>query len=78
MTEMQTQRSRPQQKRGEIDLHRRLDLGSLALMLVGLASGALSYWLVTSSNLNPLVIAPSVVATTLGCTHLIKRQAPRR
>lgn len=57
--------------------HRRLDVGSLALLLVGLVSGAFSYWLVADHGLNPFIIVPSVVAATIGGTHLSKREATR-
>ncbi|BBZ65839.1 hypothetical protein MINS_12680 [Mycolicibacterium insubricum] len=56
---------------------RRLDLPSLALTIIGLAFGALSYRLVTYSDINALVMVPSVVAVTVGVTHLFKREAPR-
>lgn len=48
--------------------HRRLDPASLSLMLVGLISGVLSYWLVMDRRFNPLVIVPSIVAATIGAT----------
>lgn len=57
--------------------HRRLDVASLALLLVGLVFGVLSYWLVADHGLNPLVIVPSVVAATIGVTHVSKREATR-
>ncbi len=56
---------------------RRLDVASLALTLIGLASGAFSYCLVTYADANALVMTPSIVAVTIGITHLIKREAPR-
>lgn len=57
--------------------HRRLDAASLALLLIGLAAGVFSYWLITYRGLNALIIVPSIVAMTIGATHLIKREAPR-
>ncbi|WP_264079736.1 hypothetical protein [Mycolicibacter algericus] len=39
--------------------------------------GAISYWLITTAGVNALVIVPSIVAATIGITHLIKREAPR-
>ncbi|GFG83335.1 hypothetical protein BST10_18780 [Mycolicibacter algericus DSM 45454] len=56
---------------------RRLDVPSLLLALVGLIFGAISYWLITTAGVNALVIVPSIVAATIGITHLIKREAPR-
>lgn len=56
---------------------RRLDLPSLALAVIGLAAGVFSYLLVTYASVNALVMAPSIVAVTIGATHLVKREAPR-
>lgn len=55
----------------------RVDLSGVALFLIGLVSGILSYLLVSVSDVNPLVLVPSVVAATLGATSLTKREAPR-
>lgn len=55
----------------------RLDIPSLFLTLVGLIFGGASYWLITAERANPLIIVPSVVAVTIGATHLLKREAPR-
>lgn len=55
---------------------RTLDVASLALLVLGLAFGALSYWLITNRGLNALILIPSIVAATTGATHLFKRQAP--
>lgn len=55
---------------------RRLDVASLTLLLVGLAFGVLSYWLITADDFNALVIVPSIVAVTIGASHLFKREAP--
>jgi ribose/xylose/arabinose/galactoside ABC-type transport system permease subunit len=57
---------------------RRLDVASLALLLIGLVFGVFSYWLITAEELSPLVIVPSMVAAIFGATHLVKREAPRR
>ena len=57
--------------------HRRLDIPSLVLLVIGLVFGAVSYWLVTDRGLNPLIIAPSIVAATLGLTHITKHEATR-
>ena len=56
---------------------RRLDVASLILFLVGLAFGALCYWLITSHGANVLIMVPSVVAATVGITHIVKREATR-
>lgn len=56
---------------------RRLDVAGLALLLIGLTCGALSYWLIQERGLTPLALVPSVVAATLGVTHLTKLEAPR-
>ena len=58
--------------------HRRLDLASLALLVVGLVAGTFSYWLITERGLNALIIVPSIVAATTGALHLTKREAARR
>lgn len=56
--------------------HRRLDVASLVLLAIGLISGCLSYWLITEREVSPLIIVPSVVAATIGATHISKREAP--
>lgn len=56
---------------------RRLDVASLALLLLGLVSAAFAYWLVADHGQNPLILAPSIVAATVGASHITKRQAPR-
>lgn len=58
--------------------HRRLDGPSLALLLIGLLFGGLSYWLVVEHGLNPLIIVPSIVAATVGAIHITKGEASRR
>lgn len=55
----------------------RLDLASAVLTLIGLVFGAVAYWLIDAESANALVIIPSVVAFTIGITHLKKREAPR-
>lgn len=57
---------------------RSLDAASVVLMLIGLASAALAYWLITVEGFNALVLVPSVVAFTTGASHLTKREAPRQ
>lgn len=56
---------------------RRLDFAGLALLLIGIVFGAVAYVLISVSSFNALIIVPSVVAVTLGATHLIKKEAPR-
>ncbi|MCU1614696.1 MAG: hypothetical protein JWO98_2236 [Frankiales bacterium] len=58
--------------------HRRLDVASLALLLIGLVFGAVSYWLITVHGLSALIIVPSIVAVTIGATHITKREASRQ
>ena len=57
--------------------HRRLDVASLILLLISVSFGAFSYWLVTSHQLNAAILIPSVVAATIGATHLTKLEASR-
>lgn len=54
---------------------RRLDVASLALLLVGLAFGVLAYWLITERGMNALILVPAVVAATTGALHITKREA---
>jgi hypothetical protein len=56
---------------------RRLDVASLALLLLGLACGCLAYWLITAHGLNPLILVPPVAAATTGASHITKREAAR-
>jgi hypothetical protein len=56
---------------------RRLDVWGLVLLLVGALSGLFSYWLITTADVNVLVIVPSIVAATIGALHLTKLEAPR-
>ncbi|SKG76491.1 Uncharacterised protein [Mycobacteroides abscessus subsp. bolletii] len=56
---------------------RRLDLPSLALTFIGIVCGFVAYWLINAEGANTLVIVPSIVAVTIGATHLINRDAPR-
>lgn len=53
---------------------RRLDVASLALLLVGLICALFSYWLITAHGLNPLILVPSVAAATTGAGHITKRE----
>jgi len=56
---------------------RKLDVVSLILLLIGLACGVVSYWLITVVGFNALILVPSVVVATTGATHLTKLEAPR-
>lgn len=56
---------------------RYVDVVSLVVMAIGVLFGVVSYCLVSFADVNVLVIAPSIVAITLGATHLIKHEAPR-
>jgi len=58
-------------------MSRRLDTASLALLLIGLVCGGISYWLVADLGLNVLIIVPSIVAATTGALHITKREASR-
>lgn len=60
------------------DQRRRLDSASLALLVVGVVSAALSFWLIGMHDLSAVVIFPSIVAVTTGASHITKREAPRR
>lgn len=56
---------------------RRIDVPSLGLLLLGLVTGAIAYWLSVEADQSPLWLIPSVVAVTVGAMHLIKREARR-
>ena len=56
---------------------RRLDLASTTLFLLGLVFAVVSYVLITQHGANPALLVPSIIAITLGATHLTKHQAPR-
>jgi len=56
-----------------VTTHRRLDTASLALLLVGLSSGALGYDLVTNHGFNVLIMVPAIVAAATGALHITKR-----
>ncbi|NKU55005.1 hypothetical protein GS881_15775 [Rhodococcus hoagii] len=56
---------------------RRLDVANLVLLVIGVIFAVVSYCLVTYADTNVLVIAPSIVAITMGATHLVKREVPR-
>lgn len=56
---------------------RRLDVASLALLVVGIVCGGISHLLITEHGLNPLILVPPVIAATTGVLHITKREAPR-
>lgn len=56
---------------------KRVDWASAALTVIGLLSSAIAYLLISNVGHNPLILAPGIVATTLGCTTLIVKEAPR-
>lgn len=56
---------------------RQIDLASVALLVLGLVFAGVSYVLITQNGANPALLVPSVIAITLGATHLTKHQAPR-
>ncbi|MBL3689482.1 hypothetical protein D3226_05840 [Leucobacter chromiireducens subsp. chromiireducens] len=56
---------------------RRLDVASLILTVVGLVFGVFSYLLIVHGGVTPLLLVPSVIALTIGATHLVKHEAPR-
>ncbi len=58
-------------------VHRRLDVASLILLLIGLVSGVFAYGLITYNEVNALIIIPSIVTITIGATHITKREASR-
>lgn len=57
---------------------RRVDVASLALLVVGLASGLGAVWTIQALSVSPLVLVPSVVACTIGMLHLLKWESPRQ
>ena len=54
---------------------RRLDYSSLALAVVGIVCGVIAYVQIENHGYNALILVPSVVAATVGLTHLVKREA---
>lgn len=57
--------------------YRRLDVAGLALLLIGLTFGVLSYLAISDRGLSVLLIVPSAVAATTGALHLTKREVGR-
>lgn len=62
----------------KVQPRRKIDYGSLALAILGVATGALSYCLVENGAANVLIIVPSIIAATTGFTHLVKWEIPHR
>jgi hypothetical protein len=56
---------------------RRIDLAGLALFVFGAVFAVIAYLLVTASGYSPLIIVPSIVAATVGASHLTKTEAAR-
>ncbi len=61
----------------EATSRRRVDLAGVILSVIGLTSGLFAYGLVEYADYNVLVFVPAVVATTVGVTHISKREALR-
>lgn len=59
----------------EVPSHRRVDVASLLLLLVGLASAWFCYRLAMDHGTNPLMSVSSTVAVTVGARHITKREA---
>lgn len=59
------------------DPRRRVDGASLALLVVGFASGLGAFWTVQALSVSPLTLVPSAVACTIGALHLLKWESPR-
>lgn len=57
---------------------RRLDVPSIALLLIGLVFGALALWSVITADMNPLVVSPSIIAIMIGVKNLTKLESPRQ
>jgi len=55
---------------------RRVDVASLLLLIVGLASGLFSYLLVLQGT-SALVLIPAIVVATIGAMRITKLEAPR-
>ena len=64
-----TQQARPR---------RRLDIASVLLALIGVLSGVVAYWLISTRGTNPLILVPAVVAVTIGLSHMFRYEVPRR
>jgi hypothetical protein len=57
---------------------RSIDVAGFALLVCGLVFGAVALWLIEDRGYTPLLLVPSIVAATIGATHLTKWEAPRR
>ncbi|GAB2576010.1 hypothetical protein GCM10009593_12900 [Microlunatus antarcticus] len=73
-----THSPRPHRPAPEQRPQRRLDVAGLALLLIGLTFGVLSYLAISDRGLSALLIVPSVVAATTGALHITKLEVPRR
>ena len=56
---------------------RKLDLSSLALFLLGCATGIYAYVLTQTTEANALVLVPSVVTATIGALNITTTKSPR-
>ena len=56
---------------------KRLDLSSLALVLLCLISGVYAHVLISEAGMSPLLIVPSVVGATYGLLNITKWEVPR-
>ncbi|KAB1504588.1 hypothetical protein F7230_04630 [Corynebacterium sp. 320] len=54
-----------------------LDIPSIILLVIGIVSGIAAYQLTLTTELNALVIVPSVVAATTGALNLVTTKGPR-
>ncbi|KAB1554249.1 hypothetical protein F7232_04615 [Corynebacterium sp. 319] len=54
-----------------------LDISSIILLVIGIISGIAAYQLTLTTELNALVIVPSVVAATTGALNLVTTKGPR-
>lgn len=62
----------------KLQQRRRLSVASLVLAFVGIVFGVAAYLLIIHAGITPLLLIPSVIAGTVGVTHLFKKEAPRQ
>lgn len=56
---------------------RRLDVQSLALLVVALVSAGWCCWFIAHDRLSWLILTPSIVPAAASAAHLTKMEAPR-
>lgn len=56
---------------------RRLSVSSLLLVLTGIVCALLARHLILAGDLDPLLMVPAIVATTVGAANLVVRVADR-